>query len=228
MWRIAQVCAKKQGLAAGSRGWLAAASHQIDAHVSSMPEAEASRQLFITVQKSQAGQAVCSRLELATQPSREVKPLEHPFGKIWLFTFLLTLLYIYPYTHDSKRASRENFERKTLEKTRLPHPQSLPKRLFKFLYSLPLHCQIFERLVIKTFSHHIHFCEMAVWCFRKQLGRNQFHIGWCYGQVAKSGKLEKKYVRRNLIGARSLEGLGTLGRLGLEGLLLFMYPNYIF
>ena len=25
----------------------------------------------------------------------------------------------------------------------------------------------------------------------------------------------------------SLEGLGTLGRLGLEGLLLFMYPNFI-
>ena len=27
--------------------------------------------------------------------------------------------------------------------------------------------------------------------------------------------------------SRSLEGLGTLGRLGLEGLLLFVYPNYI-
>ena len=25
-----------------------------------------------------------------------------------------------------------------------------------------------------------------------------------------------------------MEGLGTLGRLGLEGLLLFIYPNYIF
>ena len=33
---------------------------------------------FTTGQKFQAGQAVCSRLELATQPSREVKPLEHP------------------------------------------------------------------------------------------------------------------------------------------------------
>ena len=31
-----------------------------------------------TGQKFQAGQAVCSRLELATQPSREVKSLEHP------------------------------------------------------------------------------------------------------------------------------------------------------
>ena len=45
-WRIAQVCAKKQGLAAGSRGCLAVASRQNDAHVLSVPEAEASRQLL--------------------------------------------------------------------------------------------------------------------------------------------------------------------------------------
>ena len=46
--------------------------------------------------------------------------------------------------------------------------------------------------------------------------------------IAESGKLEKKKVQCNLVGARSLEGLGTSDRLGLEGLLLFMYPNYIF
>ena len=45
--------------------------------------------------------------------------------------------------------------------------------------------------------------------------------------IAESGKLKKTKVWRNLVGARSLEGLGTLGRLGLEGLLLFMYPNFI-
>ena len=114
------------------------------------------------------------------------------FEKNWLFTFLLTLLYIHPYTHDLERASRENFEKEIREKTKLTHPQSLPKRLFKFLYSLPLHCKILERLITKTFSHHIRLCERVVWCFGKQLGRNQFHIGWCYGQVAESGKLEKK------------------------------------
>ena len=118
-----------------------------------------------------------SRLNPVARSSRQ----NTLFGKIWLFTFLLTLLYIYPYTHDLERASRENFERETLEKTRLTHPQSLPKRLFKFLYSLPLHYQILERLITKTFSHRIHFCKKVVWCFRKQLGRNQFHIGWCYG-----------------------------------------------
>ena len=114
-----------------------------------------------------------SRLNPVTRSRRQ----NTLFDKIWHVTFLLTLLYIYPYTHDLERASRENFERETLEKTRLIHPQSFPKRLFKFLYSLPFHCQILERLITKTFSHHIHSCEKAVWCYRKQLGRNQFHIG---------------------------------------------------
>ena len=39
-------------------------------------------------------------------------------------------------------------------------------------------------------------------------------------------KVRENMVRRNLVGARSLEGLSALGRLGLEGLLLFMYPNW--
>ena len=60
-----------------------------------------------------------SRLNPVARSSRQ----NTLFGKIWLFTFLLTLLYIYPYTHDLKKASRENFERETLEKTRLTHPQ---------------------------------------------------------------------------------------------------------
>ena len=38
-------------------------------------------------------------------------------------------------------------------------------------------------------------------------------------------KAREDKVRRNLVGVRSLKGLGALGRLGLEGLLLCMYPN---
>ena len=33
---------------------------------------------------------------------------------------------------------------------------------------------------------------------------DQFHIGRCYGQVAKFGKLKKKYVRRNFVGVGAL------------------------
>ena len=60
-----------------SRLDLAATSRQIEAHMPSMLEAKGSCQLFTIGQKFQAGQAVCSQLELATQPSREVKPPEH-------------------------------------------------------------------------------------------------------------------------------------------------------
>ena len=157
-----------------------------------MPEAKASRLLFTTGQKFQLAKPFARGLNSWLNPVTRSSHQNTLFGKIWRFKFLLTLLYIYPYTHDLMRASRENFERETLEKTRLTHPQSLSKRLFKFLYSLPLHCQTLEKLIAKTFSHHIHFCERAIWCFGKQLGRNQFHIGWSYGQVAESGKLEKK------------------------------------
>ena len=45
--------------------------------------------------------------------------------------------------------------------------------------------------------------------------------------IAESDKLEKTKVQRNLVGVRNLEGLGTLDRLSLKGLLLFMYPNFI-
>ena len=45
--------------------------------------------------------------------------------------------------------------------------------------------------------------------------------------TVESVNLEKTKVKRNLVGARSFESLGILGTLGLEGLLLFMYPNFI-
>ena len=45
---------------------------------------------------------------------------------------------------------------------------------------------------------------------------------YCKIQEAKENK-----VKRNPVEARSLEGLGALGRLSFEGFLQFMHPNYI-
>ena len=116
VWRIAQVCAKKQGLATRFRGWLVAGSLQIEAHVPSMPKAEASPQLFTTGQKSQASQAVCSRLELATQQSREVKPPEHI---VWQnMTFHIPshpTIYIPLYPRFKESFQREFWERNPRE-----------------------------------------------------------------------------------------------------------------
>ena len=46
-----------------------------------------------------------------------------------------------------------------------------------------------------------------------------------YGVYFGIQKTREDMVRCNLVGIRSLKGLGASGRLGLEGLLLFMYPN---
>ena len=60
----------------------------------------------------------------------------------------------------------------------------------------------------------------------KQFGDDQFT--WLM-QWASYGIREAKedMVRLNPVEARSLEGLGASGRLGLGGLLLFVYPNFI-
>ena len=62
--------------------------------------------------------------------------------------------------------------------------------------------------------------------FRKQFGDDQFIwlMQWAYYRIRET---KEDTVRLNPVGARSLEGLGALGRLGLEGLLLFVYPNFI-
>ena len=60
----------------------------------------------------------------------------------------------------------------------------------------------------------------------KQFRDDQFIwlMQWAYCRIQKA---KEDTVKLNLVGARSLEGLGPLGRLGLKGLLLFVYPNFI-
>ena len=78
-----------------------------------------------TGKKSQAGQAVSSRLELVTQPSCEAKSPNH---LVWeKLTFHIPshpTIYRRLYPRNVENFQRENFERETLEKTRLIHSQS--------------------------------------------------------------------------------------------------------
>ena len=48
-----------------------------------------------------------------------------------------------------------------------------------------------------------------------------------YGAYYRIQKVREDKIKHNLVRARSLEGLGASGRLGFEGLLLFMNPNFI-
>ena len=61
----------------------------------------------------------------------------------------------------------------------------------------------------------------------KQFGRDQFILVDAMGDCGIRQAREDN-VWYNPVGTKSLEGLGALGRLGLKGLLLFMYPNFIF
>ena len=62
---------------------------------------------------------------------------------------------------------------------------------------------------------------------RKQFRDDQFTwlMQWAYCEIQEA---KENTVRLNPVGARSLKGFSALGRLGLEGLLLFMYLNCIF
>ena len=117
-----------------------------------------------TGQKVQSENSVCSWLELTTQSSREAKSLASSVLKNLTFAFHSHSSINTPHTHEILRASRENIERETLEKNKIDSSTIFIQRLFKFLYFHPLHCYIFERFITKTFSHHTHTCEKAIWC----------------------------------------------------------------
>ena len=117
-----------------------------------------------TGQKLQAGQAISSQLELATQPNRGVKSPDHLVWEKLTLRIPFSSHYIDLYTYEIQRASRENFERETLEKNKIDSSTIFTQKLFKFLNFLPFYCYILERHITKTFSHHTHICEKTIWC----------------------------------------------------------------
>ena len=113
-----------------------------------------------TRQKVQIGHSVSSWPGLATQSSHQSTLL----WKNWLFAFLSHSSINTPYTHEILRASRKNFEKETLEKTKLTHPQSLHSDSSN---SSTLTLSIVTSLrgtLAKTFSHDTHICEKVFWC----------------------------------------------------------------
>ena len=144
---------------------------------------------------------VISRLNLVTQSSRKAKPRATPV--LWNLTFhiLLSPQYKYPLYPQMK----ESFQREFWERNPRVKQDWFTYNLYirVSLNSSTLFLSIVKPLrgiLPKPCSYHIHYCKRAVWCSGKQLGGNQFHIGWCYGQVAKSEK-----QKRNRFDATSLE-----------------------
>ena len=127
---------EKQGLMTRSRGWLVVASRQKLLMCQACQKLKRHANWSTTGQNRTIGHSVTSWLELATQLSR--KPA--CFEKTWLFTFYSHPSINTPSTHERERASKENFERETLEKNKIDSSPIFIKKLFKYLNSLPLHC----------------------------------------------------------------------------------------
>ena len=127
---------EKQGLVTGSCGWLVAASRQKLLTCQACQKLKRHASWSTTGQNRTTGHSITSRLELTTQSSHE----PNLFWKTWLFTFHSHSSIHTPFTHERKRAFRDNFERENLEKNKIDSSPIFHKRLFKFLNFLPLYC----------------------------------------------------------------------------------------
>ena len=146
----------------------------------------------ITRQKSQAGQAISLQLELATQPNHEVKSPDHPvWKKLTVHIPSHSTIYIPLYPRYSESFQREFWERNPREKQYwFIHNFHIETLQIPLLFSSPL-SNPWEVHYQNLFSPYPYLWEGHL-MFGKQLRRDQFHIGWCYGQIAKSSKLKKK------------------------------------
>ena len=129
-----------------------------------------------------------SLLSQAARSSHE-PPL---FCKSWRFTFLSHSCINTPFTHKCKRASRENFERETLKKNKIDSPtiytlKSLQISQLSFS-SLSNPWEVFYQTLFSPYSSLWEGC-LVCW---KAVRKEPIYIGWCYGQVLESGKLENK------------------------------------
>ena len=111
-----------------------------------------------------------SQLSQAASPSCE-PPL---FWKTWCFTFFSYPSINTPYTHKRKKASRENFWERNPRVKQDWFIYNLYIRVSSNFSTLFLSIvKSLRGILPKLCSHHIHYCERAVWCSGKQLGRNQ-------------------------------------------------------
>ena len=120
VWRNAQNCAVKQGLAARSRGWLADCKSPEDAHEWSMQRSWTVMPI-VALQDKKSSLAIQLARSLDLRLSQVARP-SHQFTllwKNWLFTFLSHSRINTPYTLEILRASKENFEWETLEKNKI-------------------------------------------------------------------------------------------------------------
>ena len=113
----AQECARKQRLATGSRGWLAASSRQMQHTCQACQKLKRYASWSTTGQNRTIGRSIISRLDLATQSMRETKPRANPILKNLTLHISFSPQYKYPFYLRKKEIFQKEFwERNLREK----------------------------------------------------------------------------------------------------------------
>ena len=97
-----------------------------------------------------------------------------------------------------------------------------------FSFSLPL--SYLERKFVPKYNPHIFRVQRVSWSLGNfgDLPKKAGKAWRMQSGVLRDPENQKRHDSEKPCWSRSLEGLGTLGKLGLEGLLLFVYPNLLF
>ena len=97
------------------------------------------------------------------------------------------------------------------------------------LFSFPLPLSYLERRFVLKHNPHIFKVQRVFWSLGSfgDLSKEAGKAWLMQSGVLWDPKSQKRHDSEKSVGSRSLEGSNTLGRLGLEGLLLFVYSNFI-
>ena len=168
------------------------------------------------------------------RPSREI-PTKFSALRILNVTFLPFTHIIYTLiTHKSMRG---HLERKTqrgfLQHT---HPSFRKRESYLFLVrnhfsqnSFPLPLSYLQRKFVPKHNPHIFKMQRVFWSLGRfgDLSKEADEAWRMQSIVLQDPESQRRHDSEKSVGSKSLEGLSSLGRLVLDGLLLFVYSNFI-
>ena len=149
-------------------------------------------------------------------------------------TFLLFTHTIY--TLITHKIMRGHSERKILDRFSTTHTPIYQRESYSSLvrdpcslFSFPLPLSYLERRFVPKHNPHLFGVQRVFWSLGsfRDLPKEAGEAWRMQSGVLRDPKNQRRHDSEKSIGSRSLEDSSTLGRLGLEGLLLFVYSNFI-
>ena len=140
------------------------------------------------------------------------------------------------YTLITHKCRRAHSKRKTLDRFSTTHtPIFLRERYSSLvrnhcsLFSFPLSLSYLERRFVPKHKPHLFKVQRVFWGLGSfgDLPKEAGEAWRMQSGVLRNLESQTRHDFEKPCWSRSLEGLGPLGRLGLEGLLLFVYPNLL-